>query len=74
MVLAGETISGKITGEANLGATPSAQFLLEGTSSQGAIRLITKRTKNANQYFFNGTAVSAAAVPSFLIFADDYLK
>lgn len=74
VVLAGETISGTITGEANLGTTPGAQFLLEGTSSQGTIRLITKRVNNVNQYFFNGTQVNAAAVPSFLTIVDEYLK
>lgn len=74
VVLSGETISGTITGEANLGTTPGAQFLLEGTSTHGTIRLITKRVNNVNQYFLNGTQVSAAAVPSFLTIVDEYLK
>jgi hypothetical protein len=85
VVLAGETVSGTITGEVKMNSTasanlkavpakPSAQFLLEANSSQGAIRLVTKRINNVNHYFFNGAEVSAAAVPSFLIIADDYLK
>jgi hypothetical protein len=74
VVLAGETISGTITGEAHLGSAATAQFLLEGNSSQGAIRLITKRSNRVNQYFFNGTEVSGAVIPSFLTVVDDYLK
>lgn len=74
VVLAAETVTGTITGEVNLGAVPKAQFLLEGKSSRGVIRLITKRSNNVNQYFFNGSEVPAAAVPSFLIIANDYLK
>jgi hypothetical protein len=70
----GETIAGTITGESKLGPQPATQYLLEGTSGHGVIRLIIKRSGGVTQYFFNGTAVNAATVPSFLNLVDDYLQ
>lgn len=70
----GEIISGTFESQSQFGNQPSYQYLLLGTSSQGNIRLVAKLEKGVEKYFFNGAEVTKAQIPSFLFFANDYLK